>query len=524
MAEHLRIRLFDPGMSPVHRVGLAGLYMALKYFQSTGQAFGGGWRLSKNNVELFWNGETGQFFDSLFRASFGISDGLVDLAAHRGHAMGDIEKIAFSEAMRMTFLQHNKQHRIPGGTADRVRNFDFGDEMALISYKPFSVPYAHATASERFLDTKGRLRDSIKIKNWLYPGAAERHSNLSGTEIEETPARFICLLYAPMASLFFRLNHRGPDGKRDARRGTAIVFPHINDLESYAHCFGRYLQTPVQRLSADGVGDAAMAALVALKAEDSLETLGVAGCTVVTMGSVGWVSNQRTRTGVATLEEVSEGGLDLFDRAWRCLPNRMVIMEGKPTKKNPKPDKTFFVATSLPRGLIAENIASGKAWFSGFASLMESKKQADIVSFEKGGLARMVEDQEVLREGPERAFVLACHEAWRRRMAQIGEKARRERSSFQDQVNREFTRLRVAFSRSKNAASLREVVADFWARGGPTKPLQAGWRDVLDLLDERNWRKAKDLALLALASYKPETKEEAEALETSEVNNKEGEE
>jgi CRISPR-associated protein Cas8a1/Csx13 len=109
-------------------------------------------------------------------------------------------------------------------------------------------------------------------------------------------------------------------------------------------------------------------------------------------------------------------------------------------------------------------------------------------------------------------------------MAQIGEKARRERSSFQDQVNREFTRLRVAFSRSKNAASLREVVTDFWARGGPTKPLQTGWRDVLGLLDEKNWRKAKDLALLALASYRPETKDEAEALETSEANDKEGEE
>lgn len=134
----------------------------------------------------------------------------------------------------------------------------------------------------------------------------------------------------------------------------------------------------------------------------------------------------------------------------------------------------------------------------------------------------MVKDKAAFPDGPERTFVQACHEAWRRRMAQISEKAGREGSSFRDQVNRESIRLRTAFCRCKNATTLREVVTDFWARGGCLPALQDGWKDVLPLLDERNWRKGKDLALLALASYKPVGKVEREVLAVGESSETEG--
>ena len=136
----------------------------------------------------------------------------------------------------------------------------------------------------------------------------------------------------------------------------------------------------------------------------------------------------------------------------------------------------------------------------------------------------MVENKKAFPYGPERLFVMACHDAWRRRMGQIGEKAKRERSDFGSQVNREFERVRVSFSRCKNAASLRESITDFWSRGGrPLKPLQDGWSDILVLLDNENWQKARDLVLLALASYKPATKQETEALEGPDISKEGGE-
>jgi len=124
----------------------------------------------------------------------------------------------------------------------------------------------------------------------------------------------------------------------------------------------------------------------------------------------------------------------------------------------------------------------------------------------------MVKDETVMPQGPERTIVEACHEAWRRRMGKIGEKARREGSNFFDQVSREFEKTRVEFSRCKNAAALRQTLVDFWARSGPLPQLQEGWRDVMPLLDEMHWSKVRDLVLLALASYKPASKEEEKAL------------
>jgi CRISPR-associated protein Cas8a1/Csx13 len=116
-----------------------------------------------------------------------------------------------------------------------------------------------------------------------------------------------------------------------------------------------------------------------------------------------------------------------------------------------------------------------------------------------------------LSETREEKFVLACHTAWRARMAQLYERAEREGADGRSLIDRERERLRVAFSRCKNATALREAVTDFWARAGGSLPeLREAWREIIPLLDD--WRLAKDLALLSLASYAPrDDKEESVA-------------
>jgi CRISPR-associated protein Cas8a1/Csx13 len=87
-------------------------------------------------------------------------------------------------------------------------------------------------------------------------------------------------------------------------------------------------------------------------------------------------------------------------------------------------------------------------------------------------------------------------------MAQLYERAKREGADSKSLIDREFEKIRVAFSRCKNAAALRETLTDFWARAGRSLPeLRDAWREIIPLLDD--WRLAKDLALLALASYGP---------------------
>jgi CRISPR-associated protein Cas8a1/Csx13 len=48
---------------------------------------------------------------------------------------------------------------------------------------------------------------------------------------------------------------------------------------------------------------------------------------------------------------------------------------------------------------------------------------------------------------------------------------------------------------------MRAELADLFARGGINKTLQENWSKILFLFSGRDWQKARDLALLALASY-----------------------
>jgi CRISPR-associated protein Cas8a1/Csx13 len=122
-----------------------------------------------------------------------------------------------------------------------------------------------------------------------------------------------------------------------------------------------------------------------------------------------------------------------------------------------------------------------------------------VLNWERKGLNGMISEGS-LSGTREEKFVLACHRAWRTRMRQLYERAEREGTDANSLISREFERLRVAFSHCKNAAALREAVTDFWARAGGSLPeLRQAWREIIPLFDD--WRLAKDLALLALASY-----------------------
>jgi CRISPR-associated protein Cas8a1/Csx13 len=498
----LSIGLFDPGMTHIHRIGLAGLYMTLKKVTKNGRFQELHCMMERDRVTVTWKGNGAKSFDQLLKAAFGITKtqptGLIDFAAHRGLAIGDLQRIEVSRAILGSFLQHNKQNKIPKGTPTRSLNLALGDDQVVVEYKPFVKPYAHSESAKAMFQSRGKLKEAVTIKGWLFPGATERHVALTGsTDIEEPVEKFLCLLFAPVAALYYRLYHRGPDGKADDRRGTAVCFPHVTNIETYVRCYERYLGSPAERLFADGLGDAGLSALLALKAQESLDQLGLTGCTILTMGTVGWSKQQRSRTGVAVLENIQEDLMDLFDLACRCFPNR-IWLKNASQKSNESPKKHFPV-TSLARGLIAENIAVGKEWFLGFSQLMRSQDQAKRLSyFEKGGLKEMI-DKGAWRHEADKQFIEAIHVAVRNRYGALAAQATKRGETIR--FDREFERMRTGLMRAKNAETLRAELADLFARGGLNKTLQENWPKLLPFFTGSDWQRARDLALLGLASY-----------------------
>ena len=64
-------------------------------------------------------------------------------------------------------------------------------------------------------------------------------------------------------------------------------------------------------------------------------------------------------------------------------------------------------------------------------------------------------------------------------------------------------RWRLAFANAKGADDVRGGLADLWSRAGQVPLLMESWRALLPILcDEDRWKLNRDLALLALASYK----------------------
>lgn len=509
----LTIDLFGPGMTSLHKVGLAGLWMTLAALERENggkpglRGASGTWTRTPTSVTLKWDDQSQDFFGRLFRESFRIDkNGLVWLPA-LGEPMDNPQHaVVLQEALLGSFLQHGLTRKAdppakPGGSL----SFGIDGEPHVLKFRRFRW-YSHQNPAF--------LVDSINpIAGWLLPGGAVRHSGLGQetTAIEEPPGRALALRFAPAGAIYFEIHRRGGG----VRPRYALVVPDIADLEAYSGVRQLFLKHGVQQLYVAGTAEAGFRLLSELEAAHLLPDIQEAAhllpdiqsasCRVISFGVVPWSSQQKTRVSIMVVRAGSAAALRTYSLCRQVLaPKRIRPAKGEP----------FWDIPQVP-DLVATNLSEGRAWWQGFAdSVADVERRKHVFSYEKGGLAKMVANKEAFPEGAERTFVLACQEAWRRRMGQLSEKARREGSKFGDQVAREFDKARITFSRCRNADALREAVADFWARGGSgLRPLQEGWRDILPLLGEERWREARDLALLALASYKGATKEEQDATE-----------
>lgn len=487
--KNVSIGLFDPGMTELHRVGLAGLYMTLKSLNPERYADAGGWELTPQRVHIHWKKKPSEFFSPLFKESFRIgNEGYIAFKAHQSHPMGDVERLELHRAICATYLQHGKTRK--EAKKETVIQFPFYERTVARPIKPMSW-FRNQDGAKLILNPSGeQLLTAIELAGWSFPGGAVRHKEFKAATSITMPSRlFFPLVFAPIASLFFIISHKNRDGGRDKRRKAAMVLPHIHDLEKYSIAYSRYLSAPLGMLHADGLGDAGLMGLFLINLHtEILDALEIPSCTILTFGSIPWNLQQKTRTGIRHISDLNASRLNLFSDAVSCLQNQVRF-----TKND-----DCYVVTSPCRGLIAENIAEGKDWFKGFHQLMASQKLAQRVSWERKGLNEMISKMEWDHEA-DRLLVEAVHQALRNRYGALAKRAREKGEVAQ--FGREFERVRTALMRAKNAQTMRAELADLFARAGLNKTLQQRWSELLPLFTGEDWQRARDLALLALASY-----------------------
>lgn len=509
----LRFHLGDPGLTLLHRAGLAGLWMTLQQLEQEiplDQRPGSlNWHLTPREIKLSWQGKDVEIIDWLLKESFQLNDGLISLRGLDSQSMRKDSQVIVHQGIMGTFLQHGKTRKAIG---DQTQALQLDEKLPpiIVRYKALES-YAHQEFSKDLCDKNGNLlKRSINIAGWLNPGAAVRHTAFtSDTGFEESPQLAFALLYAPVACYYYILRSR----LWDQRAQYALVIPEITNMEIYAK-YRQNLQlrhASYKDFHTSGLGDAGLKFLTDQSIAEATQTFQIPRCQVLTLGTVAWSSQQKSRTDLYTIEANYRSCKNYQICSKELQPKVMTKKVTTKDKQEDKQEESSFITTSFAREMIAENLARNRPWYAGLGDWINSNERFKQLSYERGGLYRMVMKAEM--DCKERWFVQVCHEAIKFTYGRISQKTkeRGEKANF----DRENIKIRTGLTRCKNAESFREFITDFWARAGRIPTLQEHWQDLMDMvMDPKEWKKARDLALLALASYKGKENEAGSDTET----------
>lgn len=506
-AEPLVIDLAAPGMTPLLRAGLGGLAAALRFrliesnpvaqWPSEVSIDGGVARIEPRRIVIDWRESApAEVLKNLFAHAFRVSkSGIIDLAGtyEPSAPPGKPLAIAMQRGLKKTFLQHGKSVTKQG--AIRTAQEEIDDGRFIFSWQPYSA-IAHQGAWESV--ESARRKGHAELAGWAYPGAVQTHG-YSQAKCTYGFAEALCGCFAMVGCLSFDVCPGGFG---------ALVIVEPSDLVEYAGTRPRL--TPVRTADAyvSGLGDAVLQTHLALRmAEMARRHAGIASIRGVLLKVLPWARQLKTRARTLDVDVVPERALDLFFAVAKSLPARLRAT----SSDQEDDDEGYFVATSALRAFVAENLARGRAWHRGFSTATIGTKKPRYIHYyrdrdglgalypeEKKGLVIMLEHL----DDAEKALVRSVHEALRQRFGRIFDETKDLPKPTRDKrFEGERERWRLAFAGSKTHDQIRASLASLWSLGGMNRELRASWETVLPLLRAATWQAARDLALVALASY-----------------------
>jgi len=514
--EPLVIRLGGPGMTPLLRAGLGGLAASLRatllrrnpasQWPEAVELCGGEARVEATRVTIDWKDAAPEdvlreLFDESFRVKTppGIIDlpGTSDLGRPFDIALGSV----LQTGLRKTFLQHGKTTTKSGPSV--ALNVEIDDKQLPVNVQPYSA-FIHQTDGYKAV-CEGVRRGSVELAGWAYPGAADRHTGLSGaTKCSYGPREALCGCFALVGCLSLEVPRAGGAG--------ILVIVEPSDLVRFAVSRPRLTPRRVAEAYVTGPGDAVLGVHLAMRLDEVVDHRpGVAAAHAVALRTMPWATQQKTRATTVTVSSIEPARLDLYHEVVRTLPNRVV------TRVIDDDDAAgadgFFAATSALRAFITENVANGRSWFAGFSRATTGGKRPRFIHYyrakDQKNLGALYPDE---REGlvvmlkhleeAEALLVRAVHTALRQRFGAIADESKdAPPQTMKNRFGSERDRWRLAFAGSKTPKQIRGALADLWSRAGSNKELRAHWEAILPLLRAEHWETARDLALVALASY-----------------------
>lgn len=549
----LTMQLFAPGMTSMHRAGLGGLACSLRSIEkrfANGEIDEGDlpgctwengrppWTIEADQITLDFGEPTraGEFLERLFRLSFMVlnkNGNEVIFLPGQYREEPSISVLADAQsAITLTFLQHGLTRTLAKNAVSlQIDAEGDGSKMIQVDFKSCSK-YKHQEGWKAIIDKDSCIQSKpIEVSGPINPGAVIRHvAYTSSTKIEDPIDRVLPLYFAIVGCLALPIN-----------RGVGVlIVPEIDDLKKFSSL--RPLMSPknARDCKVAGASDAALQCQLRILGSKEMEISRVAACTAILFRSTPWASQQKSRVDAIEIPEGDYKSLRTFELAVKELAPRVIITlapkdaakakKAKATKKKAKEPSLdvvekapeHFWSDSIVRPLVADNLARGQPWYRGFHDLMTkldpvSKKPKRLkLSYEKVGLKNMIEKVEWNDQG-EKAIVLAVHQAIRQRLGQIAGENKGKTGTMKNRMQGEFDKWRLAFSGAKTPDQFRKSLCDLFGRAGINPVLKEHWTAILPWLSSATkWQLARDLSLLALASYTGTGAKEIEAEEVIE--------
>lgn len=525
--DSLSMQLFAPGMTALHRAGLGGLACTLKTIERQYEngtlaksklpsPFIDGkppWEIDERSITLQFGKpeKAAAYLQRLFKFAFAIrKNGLIDLPGqHNGDA--NIPVLAdLQSGLILTFLQHGNVRKLVKD-ASAVSYDPEGDGIpgVVVEYRQ-CAEFKHQKGWKKLVDTKGQLKQGeIRVDGPISPGTVVRHVAFTGdTAAADPPERMLPLYFALVGCLALPVN-----------RGVAVlIVPKVENLLEFI--FERPLMTPTTAREAQipNAADAALQAQVRMRAKTVMSGLDVPACYAMTFTPTPWAKQQKSRVATIHVPAGDKKILSRFERAIACLPPRIITHVEH---------QESFRADSVIRPLIAENLALGRKWYAGFSGLMTKTNPAtdkpyrNHIPSERKGLHDMISDSTMWDQEGESLVVQAVHEAIRQSLGRIrqdtdGQAAKHLSQATKKRWERFREKLRLDLAGAKTSSQLRFALSNLFSRGGSNAVLQKAWKKVLPVI-RSDWQLARDLGLLALASYagRGETDPDVEAKSNS---------
>ncbi|MEM8641359.1 MAG: type I-MYXAN CRISPR-associated Cas8a1/Cmx1 [Cyanobacteria bacterium P01_G01_bin.54] len=457
------LRLFNSDTLIPHRAGIAGLALALSVLNREDAPLDWNPEFPDNTVTLTWERSDRAAVEWLMQQTYQVQDGYLNVPAL--NLLDAQSSYTFTQGVTSTLLQHSKQRKLDAAVS---RNFtiEAGQPEIKLSYRPLLECYYTRPPKEAF-NSRGMFRRAIALKGHHLPGLVECFVNGA---YQETPEGFLALLFLPLACGYYNL----PSYR------SALVIPEVKNLTEWVKYRKQLKGRTYSEFRATGAGESGLRFLLSSRAAEDSRLFNVDYCEVYQLGSQVWDANQSYLKQAVYRIHADERMLAIYDSAQNIFRTQV--------RQNDKGETWLALSKVLP--WIADNLISKRPWYNGFFEFFKANEM-----YERKGLTKMTEhltDAETLLfnsvQGAFRVFL----------SGQIKQATKQGRNLDYPQVTDKVVyRLQRPSTQQEFATALVDFLSQHRSKAAQGAGLAIyGW-----LHSDQNWRKARDLALLAIATY-----------------------